>query len=189
MALDTGVVAQKRDITDPKIFGEGIVAWKGKLVELTWKSEVGFLYDQATFQPKGEFHYLGEGWALTTDGARIIMSDGSSEIRFLDPETLKQTGQLYVKAGQEPVLNINELEWVKGEIWANIWMTDKIARIDPKSGQVLGWIDLTGLLPASERNGGEDVLNGIAYDPATDRVFVTGKLWPKLYEIKLAGPK
>ena len=119
VALETGAVVQKRDIKDPKIFGEGVVAWKGKLVELTWKNQVGYVYDQATFQPKGEFHYEGEGWALTTDGKRLIMSDGSSELRFLDPETLKQTSELYVKDGKEPVLLLNELEWVKGEIWAS----------------------------------------------------------------------
>ena len=188
VALETGKVVQSRPL-DQRYFGEGIVAWKDRLIELTWRSQIGFIYDLATFKPKGKFHYFGEGWALTTDGRRIIMSDGSSEIRFLDPETLKQTGELYVKDGKEPVLLLNELEWVKGEIWANIWMTDSIARIDPKTGQVLGWIDLAGLLPASERNGTEDVLNGIAYDAAKDRVFVTGKQWPKLYEITLTGPK
>ena len=188
VALETGVVAQKRAI-DPRLFGEGIVAWKGKLVELTWRTEIGFTYDLNTFQPTGEFHYPGEGWALTTDGRRLIMSDGSSEIRFLDPDTLQQTGELMVKEGKEPLLSINELEWVKGEIWANVWQTDRIARIDPMSGQVLGWIDLSGLLPARDRNGTEDVLNGIAYDAAGDRVFVTGKQWPKLYEIKLTGPR
>lgn len=186
--LETGKVVQSRPL-DRRYFGEGIVAWKDKLIELTWRSEIGFVYDLATFKPKAEFHYLGEGWALTTDGQRLIMSDGSSELRFLDPETLKQTGELIVKDGKQPVLLLNELEWVKGEIWANVWMTDQIARIDPKSGQVLGWIDLTGLLPANERNGNEDVLNGIAYDAAHDRVFVTGKQWPKLYEITLTAPK
>ena len=186
--LATGRVLQKRDL-DKAYFGEGIVAWKDRLIELTWRSQIGFTYDLATFQPKGEFHYPGEGWALTTDGRRIIMSDGTPTLRFLDPETLAQTGSVTVSDGGRPLADINELEFVKGEVLANIWRTDRIARIDPVTGAVKGWIDLSGLLPAAERDGTEDVLNGIAYDPDHDRLFVTGKQWPKLYEIRLVPPK
>src|SRR5262249_6157796 len=134
------------------------------------------------------FDYPGEGWALTTDGKRLIMSDGTPQIRFWDPETLKELGRLTVTADGRPVENVNELEWIKGEIYANIWETERIARIDPSSGKVVGWIDLTGLLSPSDRIAGEngtDVLNGIAYDAKTDRLWVTGKRWPKLFEIRL----
>ncbi len=182
--LSTGEVLQRRDIA-PAYFGEGIVAWRGKLVELTWRSQLGFTYDLQSFRPRGEFHYPGEGWALTTDGRRLIMSDGTPQLRFLDPETLKETGRLTVTFDGRPLANLNELEWVKGEVYANIWQTDRIVRIDPRSGRVTGVIDLAGLLPASERRGDEDVLNGIAYDAAHDRLFVTGKLWPHVYQIAL----
>jgi len=183
--LATGRVVQGRDIS-PKLFGEGIVAWRGKLIELTWKNHVGFVYDLKSFQPLGSFTYSGEGWALTTDGRRIIMSDGTPQLRFLDPVTLKETGRLTVTADGAPVKNLNELEWVKGEIYANIWLTDRIARIDPRSGRVVGWIDLTGLMPPHDVGDDPDaVANGIAYDAAHDRLFVTGKLWPRLFEIRL----
>jgi glutaminyl-peptide cyclotransferase len=183
--LATGKVVQGRDIA-PMYFGEGIVAWNGRLIELTWQNHIGFIYDLKTFQPLGSFTYPGEGWALTTDGQRIIMSDGTPQLRFLDPSTLKETGRLTVTADGVPVKNLNELEWVKGEIYANIWMTNRIARIDPTTGKVMGWIDLTGLM--SPREVGDDpdaVANGIAYDAEHDRLFVTGKLWPRLFEIKL----
>ncbi len=184
--LETGEVVQKRMV--PSYFGEGIVNWKNKLIELTWKSETGFVYDLATFEPRSQFRYPGEGWGLTQDGRRIIMSDGSAQLRFWDPETLKETARLTVTDQGQPVENLNELEWVKGEIYANIWTTDRIARIDPKTGKVAGWINLAGLLtPADRVEGPEatDVLNGIAYDAAHDRLFVTGKRWPKLFEIRL----
>jgi len=184
--LETGEVVQSTTIA-PQYFGEGIVAWKGRLVELTWRSEVGFVYDLSTFKPLGAFGYPGEGWALTKDDHRLIMSDGTPYIRFLNPETLTETARIKVTDEGRAIANLNELEWVKGEIYANIWQTDLIARIDPKTGHVLGWIDLTGLLPAAERIPGQtDVLNGIAYDAKGDRLFVTGKNWPKLYQIKLA---
>lgn len=183
--LETGEVVQKRDLSED-YFGEGIINWKDKLYQLTWQSQIGFIYNFETFQPQGEFHYSGEGWSMTTDGKRIIMDDGTPEIRFWDPESLKETGRLAVTADGEPVKNLNELEWVKGEIYANIWETDRIARIDPKSGKVVGWIDCSNLLPAAERTPGSDsVLNGIAYDAQGDRLFVTGKNWPKLFQIKL----
>lgn len=185
VTLETGLPEQER-LVDSRYFGEGIVDWKDRLIELTWKAEVGFIYDLATFEAVGEFSYPGEGWALTRDETRLIMSDGSSSLRFLDPETLKETGRIQVTDDGRPVDNLNELEWVKGEVLANIWQTDRIARIDPKTGHVTGWIDLRGLLSEADRAGGRvDVLNGIAYDAAADRLFVTGKLWPKLYEIKL----
>jgi len=184
--LATGKVVQGRDIA-PLFFGEGIVAWKGRLIELTWQNHIGFIYDLKTFQPLGSFFYPGEGWALTTDGRRIIMSDGSPQLRFLDPTTLKEIGpRLTVTADGAPVKNVNELEWVKGEIYANIWMTSRIARIDPASGKVVGWIDLGGLMrPGEVGNDPDAVANGIAYDASRDRLFVTGKLWPKLFEIRL----
>ncbi len=186
--LATGKVLQQRAL-DPRYFGEGIVAWKDRLVQLTWQSQIGFTYDLAGFTPKSSFQYKGEGWALTTDGQRLIMSDGTAQIRFLNPDTLAETGRITVTAEGQPLLNINELEWVKGEIFANVWQTTVIARIDPKTGKVTGWIDLTDLAAAEAAKGHQiDVLNGIAYDAAKDRLFVTGKLWPDLYEIKLTAP-
>ena len=186
--LETGKVIQQRPI-DKKYFGEGIVAWKGKLVELTWRSEIGFTYDLAGFKPRGQFHYPGEGWALTHDGHRLIMSDGTPQLRFLDPETLAETGRLDVTLNGRPLAMLNELEWVKGEIWANVWQTNYIVRIDPKTGAVTGVIDLSPLMAQEQAKGRPiDVLNGIAYDAEHDRLFVTGKLWPDLYEIKLTGP-
>jgi glutaminyl-peptide cyclotransferase len=182
--LETGAVVQKRD-TPSRYFGEGIVAWKGRLVELTWRSGIGFVYDLATFTPLTTFRYPGEGWALTHDASRLIMSDGTPNIRFLDPRTFKEIGHITVTADGALVINVNELEWVKGQIFANIWMTDKIARIDPKSGKVVGWIDLGPLASRVGANGSDDVLNGIAYDAGHDRLFVTGKLWPRLFEIRL----
>ncbi|HXA51285.1 MAG TPA: glutaminyl-peptide cyclotransferase [Candidatus Acidoferrum sp.] len=194
--LETGEVLQKEQLPDA-YFGEGIVRWKDKLYQMTYKHETGFIYDFNTFKKTGEFHYPGQGWAFTTDGSKIYM-DGSRdlnaessdpELRILDPETLKETGVIQVTDQGRPVRNLNELEWVKGELFANIWQTYRIARIDPKTGKVVGWIDLTGLLDPSDisREPGyaTDVLNGIAYDAEHDRLFVTGKFWPKLFEIKL----
>lgn len=185
VTLETGVPEQER-LIDSRHFGEGVVDWKDRLITLTWQDEMGFIFDLATFERIGEFSYPGEGWGLTRDETRIIMSDGASALRFLDPETLKETGRIQVTDAGKPVDNLNELEWVKGEVLANIWQTDRIARIDPKTGHVTGWIDLSGLLGPDDRAGRQvDVLNGIAYDAATDRLFVTGKLWPKLFEIRL----
>jgi glutamine cyclotransferase len=187
--LETGKVLQQRPI-DAKYFGEGIIAWKGKLVELTWQSQIGFTYDLNSFKPRASFRYKGEGWALTSDGHRIVMSDGTPQLRFLNPETLAETGRLDVTINGRPLAMINELEWVKGEVYANIWQTNYIARIDPANGKVTGVIDLSPLMAQEQAKGGQiDVLNGIAYDAAHDRLFVTGKLWPDLYEIKLTGPE
>jgi glutaminyl-peptide cyclotransferase len=182
--LETGEVLERRDVPG-QYFGEGIVNWKDRLLELTWTTHVGFIYDLLSFEPKGQFEYPGEGWGLTQDGKRIIMSDGTPQLRFWDPETLKEIGRVTVTADGEPVKDLNELEWVKGEVYANVWQTDRIARIDPSNGKVVGWIDCTGLLSPADRTPETDVLNGIAYDAKGDRLFVTGKRWPKLFEIKL----
>ena len=182
--LETGEVLQQRDVAE-QYFGEGIVNWRDRLLEITWRSQTGFLYDLATFELRGQFSYPGEGWGLTQDGKRIIMSDGTPELRFWDPETLRETGRITVTDEGRPVQELNELEWIKGEVYANVFQTDRIARIDPLSGKVVGWIDLTGILSPADRIRQVDVLNGIAYDAKDDRLFVTGKLWPKLFEIRL----
>jgi glutaminyl-peptide cyclotransferase len=183
--LETGQVEQKRDLAEP-YFGEGIVNWNDRIVELTWQHQKGFQYDLKSFEPKGEWTYTGEGWGLTQDGKRIIMSDGTPYLRFLDPTTLQETSRVQVTFMGKPIGNLNELEFIKGEVWANVWQTDVIVRIDPVTGFVVGRILLTDLLKSADRAGSDpDVLNGIAYDAASDRIFVTGKKWPKLYEIKL----
>ena len=183
MRLENGEVVQIEKI-DQQYFGEGIAVKGDTLYELTWQAEIGFLYDRATFKRKGTFSYQGEGWGLTHDGTRLIMSDGSAFLRFLDPATQKELSRIQVKDGTTPVANLNELEYVKGEVLANVWQTHRIARISPKTGRVIGWIDLDGLLSPREAQEA-DVLNGIAYDATSDRLFVTGKLWPKLFEIKV----
>ena len=181
--LDTGEVLQSKPL-GPQYFGEGITDWKGSLVQITWQSEIGFVYDMKSFEQTKTWSYTGEGWGLTHDDTRIIMSDGSASLRFIDPATMKETGRMQVTDAGRAVERLNELEFVKGEIFANVWQTDRIAKISPKDGRVTGWIDLSGLLPPIER-AGTDVLNGIAYDAAGDRLFVTGKLWPRIFEIKL----
>ncbi len=181
----SGQVTQGIDLPD-QYFAEGIAILDDKLYQLTWQENTGFIYDKDSFELLDTWTYPDEGWGLTTDGERLIMSDGTSALRFLDPNTLEETGRVEVVDPLGRVLyNLNELEYVNGEVLANIWQTDWIARIDPATGQVAGWIDLSGLLPAEDRTQPVDVLNGIAYDPATDRLFVTGKLWPKLFEIDL----
>jgi glutamine cyclotransferase len=181
--LENGEVLQRQPL-DARYFGEGITVWGDTLIQLTWQSEIGFVYDKSSFKQLRTFNYTGEGWGLTHDGTRLIMSDGSPELRFLDPKTLKELGRVTVRDGGVPVEELNELEVVRGEVLANVWQTHRIARISPKTGQVTGWIDLTGLLDPRD-SAGVDVLNGIAYDAAGDRLFVTGKLWPKLFEIKI----
>ena len=185
--LETGEVLQIQRL-DPKYFGEGIAVVGNDLIQLTWQSEIGFVRDLATFETRRTFSYPGEGWGLTYDGRRLIMSDGSPVLRFLDPSTLRETGRLTVRDAGIPVEQLNELEMVKGEIYANVYQSDRIARISPKTGDVTGWIDLTGLLSRRDATGLDPldaVLNGIAYDAAKDRLFVTGKRWPKLFEIAL----
>lgn len=181
--LATGKVLQTRDVPAP-YFGEGITVWKNTLIELTWQTHVAFVYDRATFQPKKQFTYPGEGWGLTQDATSLIMSDGSDELRILDPVTFAERRRIKVTAVGAPLRNLNELEYVKGEIFANVWQTDYIARIAPDTGKVSAYIDLRGLLTPAER-AGTDVLNGIAYDAVHDRLFITGKWWPKLFEITL----
>ena len=185
VALETGDVVQRHRL--PKqYFGEGIVAWKDRLVQLTWQSGTGFVYDLASFTPQRSFSYEGEGWALTRDDTHLYMSDGTPVLRVLDPETLQVVRRITVTADGAPVTHLNELEWVDGEIYANVWLTDRIARIDPASGHVVGWIDLAGLFDINQLpNPGDDVLNGIAWDAEHKRLFVTGKCWPQLFEIKL----
>ena len=181
--LETGEVLQSKAV-EQQYFGEGITDWKGSIIELTWQSEIAFVYDINTFERTGSFTYKGEGWGLTHDATRLIMSDGTAQLRFLDPATFKELGRITVHDENGPVTELNELEYVKGEIFANVWRTERIARIAPSDGHVTGWIDLSGLLASAER-GGTDVMNGIAYDAAHDRLFVTGKLWPRIFEIKL----
>lgn len=183
--LETGEVLRSRQLSR-RYFGEGIVALNGRLFSLTWQDEVGFVWNLEDFAPLGRFSYPGEGWSLTTDGRRLIMSDGTARLRFLDPETLAETGSVGVTADGVPVDQLNELEWVDGEILANIWQTDRIARIDPETGRVKAFIDLTGLLPHDpSMDPNDDVLNGIAWDAVGHRLFVTGKDWPSLFEIRL----
>lgn len=183
--LKTGKVLKKVDVP-AQYFGEGMTLLNGKIYQLTWQNEKGFIYDPESFKTLGQFAYDGEGWGLTHDGASLILSDGTDEIRFLDPQTFEIKRAIKVAERGRPVREINELEYVKGEIYANVWKTDRLARIDPASGKVLGWIDLKGLIKPSELGDDTDsVLNGIAYDSAGDRLFVTGKLWPKLFEIRL----
>ena len=181
--LETGKVLQKRNVPEEH-FGEGITVWKSDVIELTWQSHVAFVYDRTTFEPKKRFSYPGEGWGLTHDGTNLVMSDGSDQLRVIDPATFVEKRRIPVTAAGSPLRNLNELEYVKGEIFANIWQTDYVARIAPDTGKVTAYIDLRGLLTQAER-ARTDVLNGIAYDGKQDRLFVTGKLWPKLFEIKL----
>lgn len=184
--LESGDVLQMREL-DEEYFGEGISILNGRIYQLTWQSGVAFVYDAETFELLKIFSYDGEGWGLTTDGQRLIMSDGTDTLVFRDPETFDVTGEIDVRDSGTPVANLNELEYVEGEVWANVWQTDRVARIDPGSGQVVGWVDLSGLLSEEERETYDvDVLNGIAYDSESERIFVTGKLWPKLFEIEVA---
>jgi glutamine cyclotransferase len=182
--LSTGAVLQRRALPAP-YFGEGIVAFGDRLYELTWKHGKAFVYDLKTFAPRDTFTYYGEGWGLTTDGTSIYMSDGTARIRVLDPKTFAVTRTIDVRDGASPVSQLNELEWYKGEILANVWNTPQIVRIDPKTGSITAWIDLTGILSPADRTGKEDVLNGIAYDPAGDKLWVTGKHYAKMYQIAL----
>ncbi|HEX7338367.1 MAG TPA: glutaminyl-peptide cyclotransferase [Rhodanobacteraceae bacterium] len=184
--LATGKVLQKTSTPWPA-YGEGIAIVGTHLVQLSWRRHEGFIYDLATLTPVARFAYPGEGWALTRHGNQLYMSDGTPTIRILDAGTLKQTGQIHVTANGQPLKNINELEWVNGEIFANVWLTNRIARIDPATGKVVGWIDLAGLAPPADAlsDPANDVLNGIAWDARNQRLFVTGKCWPHVYQIEL----
>lgn len=185
--LSTGRVLKKVEMPR-EYFAEGIAVCGGKVFQLTWTSNKVFVYDVKTLDLVGETRYEGEGWGLATDGRQLILSDGTNRIRFIDPDGFKTVRAINVQDNGAPVLNLNELEFVKGEILANVWQTDRIARIDPASGRILGWIELAGLLPARERGADpENVLNGIAYDARGDRLFVSGKRWPKLFEIRVTS--
>lgn len=186
--LETGKILKIHQLP-ARFFGEGVTILRDRIIQLTWRSKLGFIYDKHSFRIINEFEYPTEGWGITHDGKRLFMSDGTSVLRLLDPETLRETGRIQVHDSNGPVGQLNELEYVQGEIYANVWKTDCIARISPRSGRVLGWIDLTGLLRPEDRDQSVDVLNGIAYDANNDRLFVTGKLWPKLFEIRLVPDK
>ena len=181
--LETGEVVEQRSI-DSKYFAEGLADFGDRLFQLTWRSGVGFVYSLADFKPQRTFSYQGEGWGLASDAKRLILSDGTATLRLIDPDSLRETGRLQVTEEGRPISNLNELEVVKGQIFANVWQSDQIVIIEPSDGRVAGRIDLTGLLPFEDRPG-VDVLNGIAWDRARDRLFVTGKWWPKLFEIQL----
>ena len=182
--LDTGEVLERIDLS-PDYFAEGLTVWEDTLVQLTWREGTGFVYSLDDFSLLQRFTYPTEGWGLTQDGERLIMSDGTSTLFFFNPKTFLAEESVSVTYQGEAIQRINELEYVRGEIFANIWQTEQIIRIDPESGQVLGWVDLTGILPPEAREGDTDVLNGIAYDPEGERLFVTGKRWPQLFEIRL----
>lgn len=180
----SGHVLKKHDLPN-EVFGEGLALADDKLYQLTWQSHIGYVYDRATFRLLSQFTYPNEGWGLTYDGKYLIQSDGSNVLTYLEPQPISPVRQLPVTMNGQPVNNLNELEWIDGEIWANIWQTDKIVRIDPATGQVRSYFDFTDLLPDNARTGDEDVLNGIAYDADKKRLFLTGKKWPKLFEIKV----
>ena len=184
--LETGAVLQIRNLPQ-RYFGEGVTLFDDRIYQLTWQSHVGFVYDRASFNLLATFQYPTEGWGLTHNGRELIMSDGTPALHFLDPITLQELRRVMVWDEHGPVQRLNELEYIDGEVYANIWQTDRIARIDPKTGRVRAWIDLSGLLPPEDRPGA-NVLNGIAWDAAGGRLFVTGKLWPKLFQIELTPP-
>jgi glutaminyl-peptide cyclotransferase len=186
--LETGRVLKEVSVPS-QYFAEGLTNWGNTLIQLTWKSHVAFVYDKASFRLLRTLHYPWEGWGLTQDGRRLILSDGSDTLHFLDPETLAELRSVRVTDKGSPVNELNELEYIHGEIYANVWMTDKVARISPETGKVLGWINLEGILSAVEVRSRDAVLNGIAYDSARRRLFVTGKLWPRLFEIQVVPAK
>ena len=185
--LESGEVLQSYSLP-PDYFGEGITIWGDRIVQLTWKSRQGFVYDKETFELLDTFRYLTEGWGITHDGARLIMSDGTFTLHFWDPDSFEDVGSIEVYDGAAPVTRLNELEYIQGMVLANVYQTDLVAVIDPQTGQVTAWIDLRGLLEPGDYAEPVDVLNGIAYDAGSQRLFVTGKLWPKLFEIEVLSP-
>jgi glutamine cyclotransferase len=182
---ETGVVVQQANLGS-EFFGEGITIVKGRVFQLTWTSQIGFVYDLNDFHLLRKFSFSGEGWGLASNGREVFLSDGTSQIRVLDSESLHEKRRLKVHDGATPIDQLNELEFVEGQIFANIWHSNRIARISPQSGEVVGWIDLTGILSSVFHLEAEAVLNGIAYDPVGKRLFVTGKLWPRVFEIRLS---
>ena len=181
---ETGAVLQKVEV-GPEYFAEGLAAHGGRLHQITWREQAGFIYDPATLARVGNFTYDGEGWGLASDGQRLVLSDGSDRLRFLDGRTFAPVGMVRVTDGGLPVTELNELEWVRGEIWANVWKQDRIARIDPRTGRVKGWLDVSALLPPDQRVNPEAVPNGIAYDERSNRLYLTGKLWPAIFRVEL----
>lgn len=186
--LQTGQVLQKRDVPS-QYFAEGLAVVGGAAYQLTWLSQFGYVYDLRSFDVRRTFNYTGEGWGLTFDGQSLIMSDGSNQLRFMSPDNFELLRAISVYDESNPINRLNELEFIGGEIWANIWQSDRIVIIEPRGGRVTGWLDLKGLLKPEDRTGPVDVLNGIAWDEAGKRLFVTGKLWPKIYEIKIKQPR
>lgn len=184
VAFPSGRILVQR-VLPPSVFAEGLSLADSRLVQLTWTDGRAVIYDRATLKPEGEFAYQGEGWGLTFDGTDFVMSNGSDVLTFRDPKTFNPKRTIRVTLNGQPLTQLNELEWIEGEIWANVWHTDQIVQIDPQSGRVKSTLDLTGLLPHDARKSGEDVLNGIAYDAARKRIFVTGKWWPKLFQIEV----
>jgi len=182
--LATGRIVKLYELSY-QLFGEGITLWQNNIIQLTWKSRTGFVYDRRTFRLLKKFSYPTEGWGITQDGKHLIMSDGTSSLYFLDPYNFKEVKRIQVQDRGLPITLLNELEYIKGEIYANVYLTERIVRISPETGRVTGWIDLQGLLPTKDRAQGVDVLNGIAYDAQGNRIFVSGKYWPKLFEIQL----
>lgn len=187
LEIESGRVVQRREMA-ADVFAEGLTIWNNTLVQLTWQHQKAFVYALATFAPQSTLAYEGEGWGLTHDGSRLILSDGNAVLRFLDPSSGREIGRVPVTDAGRPIVDLNELEFVRGSVLANVWHTDRIAVIDPSTGNVTAWIDLTGLRPAASRQDPEAVLNGIAYDEARDRLFVTGKRWPTLFEITVRPP-
>lgn len=181
---ETGQVTRIK-MLESRYFGEGITIFGNRILQLTWVARTGFVYNKKTFERVRSFTYPSEGWGITHDGRRLIVSDGTPTLYFRDPDTFEEVGRVEVRDEKGPVTRLNELEYVEGEVYANVWESDLIARIDPESGRVVGWIDLTGLLPGQERLGPDAALNGIAYDRDGKRLFVTGKRWPKLFEIEV----
>jgi glutamine cyclotransferase len=186
--LETGSVLQSCKLPD-EFFGEGITIYGDHIIQLTFQSRVGFVYNKETFELLRQFNYPTEGWGLTNDERHLIMSDGTPMLYFLNPETFAQNRKIMVLDQDSPVWGLNELEYIDGQIYANVWPTERIVRIDPETGQVVGWIDAEGILAPEDHSEPVDVFNGIAYDPAGDRLFVTGKFYPKLFEIKLVPAK
>jgi len=186
--LETGKVLQTHKLPD-EFFGEGITIYGDRIIQLTYLSRVGFVYNKETFELLQEFNYQTEGWGLTHDGKNLIMSDGTPMLYFLDPETFVQINKIMVLDQDSPVWGLNELEYIDGQIYANVWPTERIVKIEPETGEVIGWIDAEGILAPEDHSEPVDVFNGIAYDPAGHRLFVTGKFYPKLYEIKLIPAK
>jgi glutaminyl-peptide cyclotransferase len=185
--INTGRVLQKYDLP-AAYFGEGLTDWEGTLIQLTWQAHKAFVYDRFAFSLLKTFTYEGEGWGITHDSSHLIMSDGTSYLRFLDPKTFREVRRLHVTGPNgQGIDDLNELEYVRGEIYANVWHSDRIARISPRNGKLLGWIDLSGLMSPQSLPNSDAVLNGIAYDARGNRLFVTGKLWPKLFEVRVVG--